>query len=92
MRQLSLVLAVAVAGMLSGCANKSGPYAKSLPAGQTCTSIRQELRRMDNQGVPAKVEAVNAGRKVSRSSRQQANRYNQLLNDYLGARCHVVPH
>jgi len=88
----TLTLAIALAGLLSGCANKSGPYAKSLPSGQTCTSIRQELRRMDNQGVPAKVEAVNAGRKVSSASRQQANRYNQLLNDYLGARCHVVAH
>ncbi len=79
-RNLSLV--IAFAGLLSGCANnKSGPYAKALPSGSTCKSIRQELRRMDGQGVPSKVEAVNAGKKVSKASRQQANRYNQLMND-----------
>lgn len=44
---------------------------------------------MDNQGVPSYVEAVNAGRKVSKSGRAKAARYNKLLNDYLGARCHA---
>ena len=44
---------------------------------------------MDNTGVPSKVEAVNAGRRVSDRDRQLGNRYNELLNQYLGARCHA---
>lgn len=74
---------------LAGCAGGNGPGAKPLPLGSSCGSIRAELRRMDNSGVPAKVEAVNAGRRVSDRDRQLANRYNELLNQYLGARCHT---
>jgi len=44
---------------------------------------------MDNSGVPAKVERVNAGKRVSDRDRNLANRYNELLNQYLAARCHA---
>lgn len=75
---------------LAGCAGgNNGPEGKPLPMGSSCGSIRAELRRMDNSGVPAKVEAVNAGRRVSDRDRQLAKRYNELLNQYLGARCHT---
>lgn len=76
---------------LGGCAGdgSAGPGAQSLPLGSSCGSIRAELRRMDNTGVPSKVEAVNAGRRVSDRDKQLANRYNELLNQYLGARCHT---
>ncbi len=72
---------------LAGC--ESGPTGQALPYGASCGSIRAELRTLDNRGVPSKVEAVNAGRKVSAKDRQLADRYNQLLNQYLGARCHT---
>lgn len=90
---LGLLLLIAPAAvLLSACAKEgsSGPYAKPLPVGETCRSIQHKLKTMDSQGVPAKVEAVAAGRKVSKSSRAQAALYNKLLNDYLGARCHAV--
>ncbi|MFA9472941.1 MAG: hypothetical protein ACERJ2_00050 [Filomicrobium sp.] len=79
--------ATLVIATLAGC--ESGPNGKPLPYGESCGSIRSELRKLDNRGVPAKVEAVNAGRKLSSSDRQLANRYNDLLNQYLGARCHT---
>jgi len=84
-------IAILATGLLAGCAknNVSGPYAKPLPLGQNCKSVRSELRRMDSQGIPSYVEAVNAGRKVSKSGREKASRYNKLLNDYLSARCHA---
>lgn len=44
---------------------------------------------MDSRGVPAKVEAVKSGRKVSPQDKADADRYNQLLDWYLGGRCHV---
>lgn len=85
-----LVAAVAASGLsLIGCAGGNGPGAQPLPLGSSCGSLRAELRRMDNSGVPSKVEAVNAGRRVSDRDRQLANRYNELLNQYLGARCHA---
>jgi len=78
---------------LAGCAGEGGPGgdpgARPLPAGYTCQSIRGELNKLDAQGAQGKVEAVNAGRKVDDKSRAMAARYNELLNFYLGGRCHV---
>lgn len=85
--------AIGLIALLAGCAaeGKPGgdPGAKPLPPGMTCQSIRQQLNALDARGVPAKVEAVSAGRKVSDKDRADANQYNELLNYYLGGRCHV---
>ena len=90
---LGALVGIAVAGLAAGCASQGGeggdPGARPLPAGQTCQTIRAELNRMDSRGVPAKVEAVKSGRKVSPQDKADADRYNQLLDWYLGGRCHV---
>lgn len=88
-----VVLAVVVAA-LSGCAqsnsNPNGdPGAKPLPAGQTCQSIRGELNSLDSKGVPSLIERRQAGSKLNPQQNAQADRYNELLNYYLGGRCHV---
>jgi hypothetical protein len=44
---------------------------------------------MDKSGVPDLVERQTAGKKLSASQKAQADLYNRLLNQYLGARCHV---
>lgn len=86
-------IAIGLVALLGGCAaeGKAGgdPGARPLPAGMTCQSVRQELNALDSRGVPAKVEAVSSGRKVSDKDRADADRYNTLLNHYLGGRCHV---
>ncbi len=78
---------------LSGCAPSSNaasdPGARPLRAGQTCSGIQQELRTLDRRGVPAHVERLSSGGKLTPARRTQANRYNDLLDQYLGARCHV---
>jgi hypothetical protein len=43
---------------------------------------------MDSQGAQSKVEAASQG-KGSPEGKAVAERYNTLLNHYLGARCHV---
>ena len=85
----SCLASVAVA--LSGCGGAAGgdPGAKSLPMGQSCQSIRGELNRMDSKGVPSLVERAGNGGKLSPAQRAEADSYNSLLNQYLGARCHV---
>lgn len=83
------LLAVTMAGCASDGNGGGGQYAKPLPVGQSCGGIREELRRLDNRGVPDKVERLNSGQSMSAGDRQQAERYNQLLNSYLAARCHV---
>lgn len=91
-RAILASVAIGLIALLGGCAaeGKAGdPGARPLPPGMTCQSVRQELNTLDSRGVPAKVEAVSSGRKVSDKDRADADRYNTLLNYYLGGRCHV---
>ncbi len=80
--------------LLSGCANEGGndngdPGAKPLAAGQSCQSVRAELNKLDAKGTQSKVEAASQGKKLPPAAQADVNRYNELLNQYLGARCHV---
>lgn len=84
---------LAAAAALAGCAAQGATYgdpgARALPAGQSCQSIRAELNKLDSRGVPSKVEAASRGQKLNPQSQADVDRYNDLLNYYLGARCHV---
>ena len=85
-------LALMQALALAGCANSNAngdPGPTALSGGETCESIRANLTKMDRQGVPALVERQNAGKSMSAAQMGQADLYNKLLNEYLGARCHV---
>jgi hypothetical protein len=78
--------------LLAGCADggSSGdPGAIPLASGQSCGSIRQELDKLDRKGTQSKVEAATAGKKLAPAAQADVDRYNSLLNQYLGARCHV---
>ena len=59
--------------------------------GETCSSIRAKLNRLDSKGVPAYVEAQSQGKKLAGQQKTDADAYNNLLNQYLGARCHEAP-
>jgi hypothetical protein len=87
------VVVAALTGALQGCGGASGgngdPGARPLPAGESCGSIRSELNRLDSKGVPAQVERASNGAKLSAGQRADVDKYNELLNQYLGARCHV---
>ena len=92
LRALRGFAGVAALAALCGCAGEGydgDPGAMPLAAGQSCGSIRQELNRLDAKGTQAKVEALSQGKKLSPADRADADRYNLLLNQYLGARCHV---
>lgn len=93
LRSIRAIAAIGVISVLGGCAAEGAaggdPGARPLPPGMTCQSVRQELSSLDARGAPAKVEAVSAGRKISDKDRAIADRYNTLLNYYLGGRCHV---
>ena len=92
---VSKLAAVVLAGVaLSGCAsgNAAGggdPGAIAMPAGSSCQSVRGELNRLDSKGTPSKVDAASRGAKLPPAQQAEVDRYNQLLNLYLGARCHV---
>lgn len=89
--RLAMLGAAGAAVVIGGCASGSGngPTRKTLANGESCGSIKSQLNKLDARGVPASVQAQAAGRKISAQQKADADLYNRLLNDYLGARCHV---
>lgn len=90
--RFALLSALGAAVVMAGCASgggNSGPQGKALANGETCGSIKSQLNKLDARGVPSSVQAQAAGRKLSGQQKADADLYNRLLNDYLGARCHV---
>ena len=82
----------AMAATLAGCADGEGfgdPGALPLSSGQSCGTIRQELDLLDRKGTQGKVEAASQGKKLAPKDKADVDRYNTLLNQYLGARCHA---
>ena len=79
-------LAVALAGCGGGSSAGGTPPSASKSA---CNSMRAELTKMENRGLPALVERQKAGGKLSKPQKADIKAYNDLLNDYLGGRCHT---
>ncbi len=90
---IASICAAALCVLLAGCANdtKSGgdPGARPLPAGMTCPSVKTEMDKLVSRGVSSSIEGRQAGRKLSPQQNTDADRYNELLSHYLGARCHA---
>jgi hypothetical protein len=88
------VAALAAAGLvLAGCADNNNiggdPGPSPLAFGQSCGSVQQELNRLLGRGVQGNVEREQAGKSITPAAKADVDRYNALLNQYLGARCHV---
>ena len=89
-----LVAVVALCGVaLSGCASSNAaggdPGAMAMPSGNSCQNVRGELNKLDSKGTPSRVEAASRGARLAPAQQSEVDRYNYLLNLYLGARCHV---
>ena len=89
LRRLGFMGVVAGILALAGCGGAGDPGAIPLASGQSCGSIRGELDKLDRKGTQSKVEAATSGKKLAPAAQVDVDRYNALLNQYLGARCHV---
>lgn len=89
--RLALLGAVGTAVAVAGCASggAGGPTRKTLAGGETCGSVKAQLNKLDAKGVPSFIQAQAAGKKLTPAQKADADLYNRLLNDYLGAQCHV---
>lgn len=81
--------AVAMSGCASGNAAGGDPGAMAMPGGSSCQTVRGELNKLDAKGTPSRVEAASRGSKLAPGQQAEVDRYNYLLNLYLGARCHA---
>ena len=88
---LRLVLVVGVAATLGACASKSGREHVGFTGGGDCLSVRSELKKLDAQGTPGQIQAKAAGQKLSAEAAGRVDRYNKLLEEYLGNECQLPP-
>lgn len=92
-RKLRMLAMLAAAGLIvGGCAEGSlngDPGPTPLAAGQSCGSLQQEMNRLLGKGVQGSTERASAGKKLTPQAQADVDRYNALLSQYLGARCHV---
>ena len=58
------------------------PASRAARSGRSWTAL-------DRKGTQSKVEAATSGKKLAPAAQADVDRYNALLNQYLGARCHV---
>lgn len=86
---LSTVLASVLAAGCAGGSSGGGESKGALASGRSCQDVRRDLDKMDARGVPSRIEAANSGKKLTPAQREEVDAYNGLLQQYLGARCHM---
>ncbi len=87
-----LVISGVAVGRNAACRLRHAGRWRGGPTGsaESCRATKEQLNKLDARGVQALVEAQTRGKKLSASQKADADNYNRLLNDYLGARCHVA--
>lgn len=88
---LSLLAVVMIGGALSGCAGGSGRVPVGFTGGGDCHSVKAELRQMDGQGVPGMIQSQSGGGHPAPATKAKIDRYNSLLEEYLGNDCQLPP-
>jgi hypothetical protein len=92
LRKLVILAGAGLAAIVGGCAEGSfggDPGPAPLAFGQTCGSLQQEMNRLLGKGVQANSERARSGKTLSPAAKADVDRYNALLSQYLGARCHA---
>jgi hypothetical protein len=89
-RSALFVVLASSAVSLAGCGGGPGQTpSAAFTGGGDCKATKAELNRLVVQGVANDVDAQASGRKLSLAAQARVDRYNDLLNAYLGAQCHV---
>jgi multidrug efflux pump subunit AcrA (membrane-fusion protein) len=75
---------------LAGCSGgQSQAPSASFAGGGDCKATKAEMSQLVNRGVEGEIEAQANGRQISSQAQARVDRYNTLLDSYLGGRCHV---
>jgi outer membrane biogenesis lipoprotein LolB len=90
-RGLKGVVLLVAAASLAGCAAETGRVPVGFAGGGDCQSVRGELRKLDSMGVPGQIQARAAGQHMSADANSRIDRYNYLLEQYLGNDCQLPP-
>ncbi|MCH9765472.1 MAG: hypothetical protein K0U34_05705 [Alphaproteobacteria bacterium] len=74
---------------VAACGGPGSGNPSTAPNASGCASLRTELSKYEKKGVASWAEAKNAGKKLSKAKEADLRIYNDLLNQYLGGRCHT---
>lgn len=86
--RLNLAGGLLLAAMLAACSGTEGLQGPGpMLADNVCAQLRGDLNAMDRRGVPSMIDARNNGRKYGPQQDAEINRYNQVLDQYLGGQC-----
>jgi hypothetical protein len=79
---------------VSGCASSQGqiaaPLSVPLTSDRSCQSLRSEIMKREARGAARLVDRKNDGGKLNPREQAEIDTYNSLLDEYLGARCHLT--
>lgn len=84
------LVCAALAGCAAGEASQPGPSTTGSLAGSRCNDLKAEASRLEARGVQYKADQ--AGRdeiKLSPQQKADVARYNAVLDQYLGGKCHL---
>lgn len=87
-----------IAVALGGCATTesqigapaAAPVAAPVLTDRSCQSLRSEIMKREARGAARLVDRKNDGGKLNAREQAEIDSYNSLLNEYLGARCHLT--
>ena len=80
---------MALAGCSGGSAGQGGPGMGQLSADR-CKQVRAETSKLEARGVQQLADRAGRGEiALKPSQRADVDRYNSLLDQYLGGRCHL---
>ena len=82
-----------VVAVLAGCASEAGPAGPqttgSLASGR-CAELKAEAARLEARGVQYRADQAGRGEaKLSPQQKAEVDRYNAVLDQYLGGQCHI---
>lgn len=85
------MLALALAGCASSMSQIGAPPAAApVLTDRSCQSLRSEIMKREARGAARLVDRKNDGGKLNPREQAEIDTYNSLLNEYLGARCHLT--
>lgn len=83
------VCAVCTLLAIAGCGGPGPNGSGQAPTPSGCAALQKDLKVYQNKGVAGWAAAKSAGKKLSKSQEDGLRRYNELLNKYLGGKCHL---
>ncbi|MEZ5842191.1 MAG: hypothetical protein R3D27_00470 [Hyphomicrobiaceae bacterium] len=87
------MIVILATALVAGCASEAGqggPKSTGSVPGGRCQELKAEAARLEARGVQYKADQAGRGEiKLSPAQKAEVDRYNAILDRYLGGKCHL---